>query len=135
MTQDQGQQTKDKGQIPSMSDVILNFAAPLITPEMPPEALQATLRFAMIIWNLPLVPAEKAVQYRTNLLNSMPHEGPQGAVRWANTIEQMLARRRALFPDDRRLLTNVELVNRKGRLDIQTDYSVPEEPAADATKS
>jgi hypothetical protein len=113
-----------------MSDVILNFAAPLITPEMPPEALQATLRFAMIVWNLPLVPAGKAAQYRTNLLNSLPHDGPQSAVRWANTIEQMIARRRELFPDDRRLLTNVQLVDRKGRIDIQTDYSVAEPDAS-----
>lgn len=123
--------TKDSAKQPSLSDIILDFASPLIGENMPPEAIQATLRFAMIVWNIPLLPAEKAAEYRTNLLNSMPHEGgTRGALYWANTIEQMLARRRNLYPGDNRLLTNVQLVNRKGRVDIQTDYQLAEAPSA-----
>jgi hypothetical protein len=122
----------DKNQNPSMSDIILDFASPMISEGMPAEAIQSTLNFCMIVWNIPLLPADKAAQYRTNLLNSMPHDGTRSALMWANTIEQMLARRRVLYPNDRRLLTSVQLVNRKGRVDIQTDYQIAEGPTAAA---
>lgn len=122
----------DKNQNPSMSDIILDFASPMINEGMSAEAIQSTLNFCMIVWNIPLLPPDKAAQYRTNLLNSMPHDGPRSALMWANTIEQMLTRRRILYPNDHRLLTSVKLVNRKGRVDIQTDYQLAESPGSSA---
>ncbi len=121
--------TNDKGPTPSMSDIIVAFASPLLNPDMEVRQYEAMLKFAATIWNIVFLPEEKYAAARKQILDRFAQGNPRDALAWANTIDSLIRSRKEVFGFDNRFLTGVAVVQRKGRWDVQTDYTIPgEEP-------
>lgn len=109
---------------PSMSDIVVAFAAPLIHENMDMAEYEAALKLAAVIWNLPFLSPPKRVEARQRILDRFLRGSPMEAMMWANRIDEMIRTRENHFVGDPRFLTSVALVQRKGRWDVQTDYSI-----------
>ena len=109
---------------PSLSDIIVAFAAPLLHENMDVAEYEAALKLAGVIWNLPFLSPPKRAEARQRILDRFLRGSPLEAMTWANRIDEMIRTREHHFVGDPRFLTSVALVQRKGRWDVQTDYSI-----------
>lgn len=107
---------------PSMSDILVAFATPMLSPDMSAQAYEAALKLAAAIWNLAFLSAEKFAAGRTQLLDRFTQGSPREALMMANTIDNLIHSRKQIFAFDSRFITGVAVVHRKGRWDVQTDY-------------
>lgn len=121
---------KDKDPAPSMSDILVAFASPLLNPDMSVQAYEGALKLAAAIWNLAFLPPEKFDAGRKQMLDRFMQGNPQEAIMWANTIDRLINMRRQVFAGDGRFLTAVAVVQRNGRWDVQTDYTLIGAPGA-----
>lgn len=124
--------TQDKSQTPSMSDILVAFASPMLNPEMNVQAYEGALKLAASIWNLAFLSPEKFEAGRKQILDRFLQGSPRDAMMWANMIDRLINSRREIFAGDPRFITGVAVVQRKGRWDVQTDYTIPGESAPSA---
>jgi len=115
---------KDKDPTPSMSDILVAFASPLLNPDMSVQAYEGALKLAASIWNLAFLSEEKFATGRKQMLDRFMQGNPREAMMWANTIDRLISSRRQIFAGDNRFITGVAVVQRKGRWDVQTDYNI-----------
>ena len=116
-----------------MSDILVAFASPMLSPEMNVQAYEGALKLAASIWNLLFLSPEKFETGRKQMLDRFMQGNPREAMMWANTIDRLINSRREIFGGDLRFITAVAVVQRKGRWDVQTDYTVPGEAPKPST--
>jgi hypothetical protein len=101
--------------LPSMSDTLLDFAAPLLDgldPAGPAEAFRPSLAIAMHLWNSSLreakVHAEEgevaAGRFRKDLVDDLQPMLKASYPECRELVEDMFQRKRKLFPDDQRTI-------------------------------
>ncbi len=84
-----------------MSDVLCEFVEPLEPENLPLEHHRSLLTFALIAWNYEMMPPEKQAE-----MVAMLEEYPPEAM---ETFQYLLDRKKAVFPDNHRLMTSSNL--------------------------
>ncbi|MBW0000363.1 MAG: hypothetical protein JO015_14785 [Verrucomicrobia bacterium] len=106
-----------------MSGVLLKFAEPLLDRSAPIDELRGALHFAMLIWNYSLLPAE-----------ARERGLPKGFTKdlWQETVAQQLLERKAqLFPNNRRMLCDLQVFKDDGHLRVSVVSLAPPESPRD----
>lgn len=109
-----------------MSDVIVELARPLIEQATNPEQFQMAVSLASLCWNLSLAPAEERAAMLNDALQKVVKPG-ESTDDIRQVMASLVARKEALFPNDRRLITDY-WVSGGGLEDanIVIEYSPPE---------
>jgi hypothetical protein len=110
-----------------MSDVIVELAQPLIDQAANPEQFRMAISLASLCWNLSLAPTDEQAAMINDALPELvkPDESTDDV---RQIMASLVARKEALFPNDRRLITNYR-VSGGGPEDanIVIEYSLPEQ--------
>lgn len=98
--------------VEKMSEVLLQFADPILDRSAPIEEIRTTLFFAMIIWNYSLLSAEARSESEDPLREVMSHP-------WSRSVAQRLLERKAqLFANNRRMLCDLEIFQKEDQLTV-----------------
>ena len=98
-----------------MSEVILDFAEPLLnTVDDDDEFFEEVISFAVICWNASFLPEKEQKQILCSLVDEMAKSDELLRLSVQNDIRILLERKKAFFADDRRMLTNFQIVGEKG---------------------
>jgi hypothetical protein len=114
-----------------ISETFLHFAAPLLRdlPSAAPERpVREALRVSFTAWNA-VIFADVLNDHRyLNEIRRLTADKPETAL----LMEQMIARKRALFADDARLIGNWEVTHTESGINLRADardpYSLPRDP-------
>jgi len=119
-----------------MSEVILDFAEPLLNTIDDDELFEEVLRFAGICWNISLLPENEQKQMVQSLVNEMGKSDILKRLRVEEDIRMLLERKKVFFADDRRMLMDFKIFEEKGlrRLLAMSAFTKdkPEETQGDA---
>lgn len=109
-----------------MSEVLLEFAEPILDRSASIDAIRSALYFAMTIWNYSLLPAEKRSK---GLLGGLTKDA------WLKSAAQVLLERKAqLFADNRRMLYDLEVFKEGDRLRVNVISLRPPESYPDKAR-
>lgn len=110
-----------------MSDVIVELAQPLIEQATNPEQFQMAISLASLCWNLSLAPAEERAAMVNDALQKLVKPG-ESTDDIRHVMASLVARKEALFPNDRRLIINYR-ISGGGPEDahVVIEYSPPEQ--------
>jgi hypothetical protein len=95
-----------------MSDVLLQFAAPLFHDASDNSTYKYALEFSIIIWNMSLLPLEGQADQMQRLLIEYPE------TEWDETksiINMLLDRKAYLFRENRRVIVDFRISNVGGK--------------------
>ncbi len=88
-----------------MSDTLLEFAEPLIDPLVPNSEQEDKIALAAICWNLSLIPSEEKDEVIGGMFSRFKKElGSEDSLLMDSILEEMLARKKELFPNDKRMI-------------------------------
>jgi hypothetical protein len=105
--------------VEKMSEVLLQFAEPILDRLAPIEEIRTTLFFAMTLWNYSLLPAEARSESKGLLREVMSDP-------WSRSVAQRLLERKAqLFPDNRRMLYDLEVSQEGDQLRVNVVSVLP----------
>ena len=114
--------------VEKMSEVLLQFAEPILERSAPLEEIRATLFFAMTIWNYALLPAEARSEPKGLLREVMSDP-------WSRSVAQRLLERKAqLFSDNQRMFYDLEVSQRGDELRVNVVSALPGSPTAGGAK-
>lgn len=94
-----------------MSDTLLEFAEPLLDPLVPNSEQEEMIALAASCWNLSLIPSEEKDEVIAGLFSMFKKELRSKEHDFLEPIiEEMLARKKELFPNDKRTIVewNIE---------------------------
>jgi len=100
---------KDPPGFEKMSGILGEFAKPLIEQAKTREDYKTILNLAALAWNVALVPEEE----RAKMLRGKKMADALGPV-GIELMEKLIARKLALFADEKRFILDFELVDRGG---------------------
>ena len=114
-----------------ISETFLRFAAPILhdlPSEAPEDRAREALQVSFTAWNA-VVFADVLNDHRyLNEIRRLTADKPETAL----LMEQMIARKRALFADDARLIGNWEVTHTESGINLRADardpYSLPRDP-------
>jgi len=113
------------GHTEKMSDVIVAFAEPLLKDGMDPEQFRLAITLAATCWDLSLAPADERPALIEDMLHASAKSGASGdEVR--QIAERLIARKEALFPNDKRLITDYRVSGTPEDGDVVVEYSLVE---------
>jgi hypothetical protein len=105
-----------------LSETVLDFARPMLDAEgaaVDERHMRDLLGFAITVWNTAVAAAQAGRPLDAAMLRAdLPEH------RWSAWVEPLLARRRARFGDDLRLVGDWHVRRRRDRLDIQMETRV-----------
>jgi hypothetical protein len=96
-----------------MSEVLLEFAEPLLEDSDDDESFRSKIALAALSWNLTFVPPNEQEATLNNMVEKLG--GRDVFVRRGiqESIRMFIDRKRTLFADDNRLIVNYEIVKEK----------------------
>ena len=114
-----------------ISETFLHFAAPMLDDlpnEGPEHRVQQALEVSFTAWNA-VVFADVLNDYRyLDEIRRLTADNPETAL----LMEQLIARKRALFADDERLIGTWEVTRTEDGINLRTDardpHSLPRDP-------
>ncbi|MEN6335838.1 MAG: hypothetical protein ABFE01_16415 [Phycisphaerales bacterium] len=109
-----------------MSDVIVELAQPLIDQAMNPEQFQMAISLASLCWNLSLAPTDEQTAMVNDALRELVKPG-ESIDHVRQIMASLVARKEALFPNDRRVITDCRVSGGPKNADIVIEYSPPEQ--------
>ena len=92
-----------------LSEAVLEFAEPLLAAAPNRASQEAAINSAILIWNLALVPDDQAKELRQAFIDRQPPNDPSEGAELNALLDELLARKRALFPSDKRFIVQHEL--------------------------
>ena len=101
-------QPPPKGE-PKMSEVLLDFAKPLLPDDATPEEYHVAIPMAAAVWNACLQPDAEREKLRDEMAVKFGHGDPHHMVFFLNAFEAMLKQKRELYPNLRRLIVDYEI--------------------------
>ena len=109
-----------------MSEALVEIAQPMIESAQDEEQFRLAIGLAAMCWNLSLTPAEERPAMMDDMLSKLVGPGqPSDDVR--HIMAAFIARKEALFPGDRRLITDYHVSGSRGNANIVVEYSPPEQ--------
>ena len=98
--------TDPKGPLPKLSQVLEEFAWPLIEAAQVPDDIEAAVSRAIIAWNLAIVPEDVQASLVHAAMDGFGDD--RDALRFKVTLAALVARKKALFDEDRRFVVDYE---------------------------
>jgi len=87
-----------------LSEVLLEFAEPLIVTARTQEDFKAAVEIAILAWNLSFLPADERATFLKESISSLSGARNDLPFEAEQCIQMLLARQQALFADDRRIV-------------------------------
>jgi hypothetical protein len=97
-----------------MSEVIIDFAEPLLKQAKSFEDQRKALEAAIILWNISMLPEEKQVEHTLRLGTDFWGEPSETNMELYRILAFMLARRHSQFPGIRRIVQDFEVLEQPG---------------------
>ena len=108
-----------------MSEILIEFVKPYLDNAKTYQRRQALFGLAVASWNMAILPEKERQKTLKNMLKKLDkHKDPELANDTQILIEQFIERKLTLFADCNRLITDFELHERPGFVDISV-ASVP----------
>lgn len=92
-----------------LSDVLLELAKPLLTTARTEEDFRTDVETAILGWNLSFLPADKRATFLRDSMDSLPGGREDLPVEAEQCLQMLVARKQALFPDDRRIVVDHQI--------------------------
>ncbi len=96
-----------------VSDVILEFAEPLLEYARNERSFKTMVGFAIACWDVALRPEEEQEKSICDAIHRVAKEAgddPETAAHLETVARVLLARKKAIYPNDRRIILNYEFV-------------------------
>ena len=93
-----------------MSEVILDFAEPLLNTIDDDELFEEVIVFAVICWNLSFLPENEQKKTIRSLVDKMGKSDVLQRLRVEDDIRMLLERKRFFFADEKRMVVNYKIV-------------------------
>jgi len=115
-------QTKTK----KMSEIILEFAEPLLEEASDMQKGESAIAFSVIVWNLSLMPLEEQEKQKEYIIKEFSNKDKSFTKDMVEIMEILLERKNKYFSNVRRLVVNYEVGVTNEQLHLQvtsTDIS------------
>lgn len=114
-----------------MSDVIFQFADPLLEMAESDEEGKKALVVALLIWNLSLSHEKVRAEQRKAIdkMLGMSDEQHQEYQSWKEMVDFMLERKKTDFPDIHRMILNYDIIETPEGLHLNVTSTVPQNGA------
>jgi len=96
-----------------MSEVILDFAEPLLDAVNDDEHFKNVICFATICWNISFFPEREQQVHLNALADELGKSDAFTYLEAADCVRMLLERKRTLFADDRRMIMDYTIVGEK----------------------
>jgi hypothetical protein len=113
---------------PRLSQLVIDVAKPLLDSARTEEDYRKSILIALFCWNLPLTPEDKRPALMRELLDEVigPGESPADVERM---IADIVARKEALYPDDKRLIIDHTFVREGKDMTFFVKYAADQPPS------
>lgn len=92
-----------------LSEVLLEFAEPLTVTARTEEDFRTAVEIAILAWNLSFLPPDERSTFLKQSIPSLSGGKDALPFETEQCIQRLLARKQALFPDDRRFVAEHQL--------------------------
>jgi len=104
----------DESDSVKMSEVIIDFAEPMLKHSKSFEDQRKALETAILLWNISMLPEEKQVEHTLNLGINLCGEPSEANMELYRILAYMLARRQSLFSGIPRFVQDFEVLEQPG---------------------
>lgn len=94
-----------------MSDALTDLVEPYADMAEGKEAYSKLLHLGMIAWNTTLFPEAEQARMIQQLLDTMPGAGQEMTAGLRQMIADLMMRKKALYPDNRRMMVSLDLID------------------------
>jgi len=111
-----------------MSEVILDFAQPLLDMSDNDEATQKAIDFAIIAWNFAIIKERSGEKAIEEIMRKTAKPGTDETTmeRYRPYFDMLFRRKRELFPDNQRMIMDYEFSESRDKFHLNViSYSVP----------
>jgi hypothetical protein len=111
-----------------MSEVILDFAQPLLDMSDNDEATQKAIDFAIVAWNFAIIKERSGEQALEEMMRKTAKPGTDEAMieRYKPHFDMLFQRKRELFPDNQRMILDYEFTESRDKFHLNVlSYSAP----------
>jgi len=105
-----------------LSDVIDDFAKPLLEKCSDFAAQKQMRTFAMLAWNLCVAPKSEADKLKEKLYKDVCKNDAQAVKDMNEVMDYFIARKEHFFKDDKRFIVSYSITNSKDGLHLQVAY-------------
>jgi len=99
---------------PKMSQVILDFAEPLLD-DIDDELFENAIDCAVSCWNLSFLPEKEQQRHVRKILNGLGESDPMTRLEIEDWVQMLLGRKKAFFADDGRMVLSYQVVEEEGQ--------------------
>jgi len=96
-----------------MSEVLLDFAEPVLETFDHPEDFEAMVTLAVLCWNCSLLPANEQRKSLNKVINELGKSDPTTRIEIEDCIRMLMERKKTVFANDRRMIANFEVVEER----------------------
>ena len=96
-----------------MSEVILDFAEPLLKNFDDDEDFESVIAFATICWNLSFLPEQQRQAQLNAMVDKLSKSDALLRIEMEDCAKMLLERKRAFFANNRRMVVDYEVVEEK----------------------
>ena len=96
-----------------MSEVLLDFAEPVLETFDHPEDFEAMITLAALCWNCSFLSANEQRKSLNNVINKLVKSEPTARIEIEDCIRILMERKKTVFENDRRMIANFEVVEER----------------------
>jgi len=96
-----------------ISEVLLDFAEPVLETFDHPEDFEAMVTLAVLCWNCSLLPANEQRKSLNKVINELGKSDPTTRIEVEDCIRMLMERKKTVFANDRRMIANFEVVEER----------------------
>jgi hypothetical protein len=109
-----------------MSEVLLDFARPLLDLSDEDEHFDKVIALAAASWNVALLPPVKQEASLEGLIDIISSSGTRDDVQMAReTVRMLLERKKRYFPDNKRFIADYQISNSRSRRNLLVASTLP----------
>ena len=106
-----------------LSDVIVDFAKPLLTKALVPNQEEKAISIAILVWNMCIVPDKMMAELRAKLHESIGKGDKQAIDDMNEVVDFLVKRKNLLYGDDKRFILSYNITNIKKGIHLEVAYS------------
>ena len=115
-----------------MTEVILDFAGPVLDDVPDEVAFKNAVTLAIICWNISLLPEERqedSLRHVVHDLGKGAHGDPVLLARVETAARLLLARKKAIYPNDRRIILSYKFVEEGDSTQLTVTFAMEAPPS------
>ena len=97
-----------------MSEVLLDFAEPLLNNVGCDELFEDVISFAIICWNASFLPEKEQKKIISSLVDEMAKSDVLLRLSIGSDVRMLLERKKRFFADEKRMIINYEIIEENG---------------------